>query len=70
VYSTAIQGYNLVEAANLTEARSPSGERNWESMKAAFKEWKTTADSAIKAVTWAHSYEPVISDALKLTNST
>ncbi|MCP9882004.1 site-specific integrase [Cyanobium sp. Alchichica 3B3-8F6] len=66
VYSTAIQGYNLVEAANLTEARSPSGERNWESMKAAFKEWKTTADSAIKAVTWAHSYEPVISDALKL----
>jgi integrase len=66
VYSTALQGYNLVEAANLTEAKAPSGERNWEAMKAAFKEWKTTADSAIKQGTWNHSYEPVISDALAL----
>jgi integrase len=35
-------------------------------MKAAFKEWKTTADSAIKLGTWEHSYEPVISDAVAL----
>jgi integrase len=66
VFATALQGYNLVEAASLTEARAPSGERDWAAMKAAFKEWKTTADSAIKLGTWDHSYEPVISDAVAL----
>ena len=66
VFSTALQGYSLVEAANLTEARSPAKKRNWPAMAAGFKQWKTTADNAIKPVTWAHSYEPVISMALEL----
>ena len=69
VFATALQGYNLVEAANLSEAKAPSGERNWDDMKKAFEEWKTTADSAIKQGTWDHSYEPVISDAVALLKS-
>lgn len=66
VFSTALQGYNLVEAATLTEARAPASKRDWPAMAAAFKQWKLTADSAIKEVTWEHSYEPVLSMALEL----
>ena len=66
IFSTALQGYNLVEAASLTEARAPASKRNWLAMKAAFKQWKLTADSAIKQGTWDHSYEPVIGDAVLL----
>jgi len=66
IFSTALQGYNLVEAANLTEARAPASQRDWQAMKAAFKQWKLTADSAIKEGTWEHSYEPVIAMAVDL----
>lgn len=66
IYATALQGYSLVEAASITAAKAPSGQRDWKAMAAAFKQWKMTADSAVKPVTWAHSYEPVISMALEL----
>jgi len=66
IYALWLQGHTLKAAAEIAKGKAPSGERDWKAMKAAFKEWKITADSAIKLGTWDHSYEPVISDAVAL----
>lgn len=66
IYSNIRENYSLLEAVNLTEARSPATKRNWPAMAEDFKQWKTKADNAIKPVTWSHSYEPVIKKALEL----
>jgi integrase len=66
IYALWLQGHTLKAAAEIAKGKAPSGERDWKAMKVAFKEWKTTADSAIKLGTWDHSYEPVISDAVAL----
>ena len=69
IYSLFLQGHTVRAAAELAKGRAPSGERDWLALKDKFKEWKTTADSAIKQGTWDHSYEPVISDAVALLKS-
>jgi hypothetical protein len=66
IYAKALEGHTLAEAAALAEAKAPAGERDWHSMAAAFKHWKMNASTSVKPVTWAHSYEPVITMALDL----
>jgi len=66
IYALWLQGHTLKAAAEIAKGKAPSSERDWLAMKKAFKEWKTTADSAIKEGTWEHSYEPVIGDAVAL----
>ena len=66
IFSFWVQGHPLKVAAQMAHGRAPSNQRDWAGLVDSFHRWKTTADNAIKPVTWEHDYLPVLSMAVDL----
>lgn len=66
IYALWLQGHALPAAAEIAAGRAPGTKRDWPALLDAFRQWKQTADNAIKLTTWQHDYEPALTMAVEL----
>jgi hypothetical protein len=66
VYKLVAEGYSLKGAAEIAEGKAPMPATDWAGALERFKVQKLQHGRSIKPGTWNHSYEPVLSDAVKM----